>query len=150
MKKIDRETFPFYRFDRLAACREINHFVSSGVKDISFLGNEEPGRVVANRRELGENAGFELDRLVVGNQVHGADITVVTAEDAGRGAYDNESRLPDTDALVTDGAGVCLRGPDSFRCMPDGADSRLRACAVVRSEVRGDCRHTCRVEGNGG
>lgn len=108
MKKIDRETFPFYRFDRLAACREINHFVSSGVKDISFLGNEEPGRVVANRRELGENAGFELDRLVVGNQVHGADITVVTAEDAGRGAYDNESRLPDTDALVTDEAGVCL------------------------------------------
>lgn len=108
MKKIDRGTFPFYTFDRLSVCQGITHFVSSGIKDISFLGNEEPTRVVANRRELGENVGFELEHLVVGNQVHGAEITVVTAKDAGRGAYDNESRLPDTDALVTNEANLCL------------------------------------------
>ena len=126
MKKIDRGTFPFYTFNHLAACREISHFVSSGGKDISFLGNEEPARVVANRRELGRNAGFELDRLVVGNQVHGAEITVVTGRDAGRGAYDNESRLP------------------------YGADGRLCACAPVRPEMPGNCCRACRLAGNGG
>lgn len=108
MKKTNRGSFPFYTFDHLTACGEITHFVSSGTKDISFSGSEEPARVVANRRELGENAGFTLDRLVVGNQVHGAEITVVTGKDAGRGAYDNASRLPATDALVTAEANLCL------------------------------------------
>ena len=137
MKKIDRGTFPFYTFNHLAACREISHFVSSGGKDISFLGNEEPARVVANRRELGRNAGFELDRLVVGNQVHGAEITVVTGRDAGRGAYDNESRLPDTDALVTDEVNICLMVLTAD-CVPVLLfDPKCRAIAAVHAGWRG-------------
>lgn len=137
MKKIDRGTFPFYTFDHLSACREIAHFVSSGVKDISFTGNEEPARVIANRRELAQDAGFGIDRLVVGNQVHGAEITVVTAKDAGRGAFDNESRLPDTDALVTNEVNLCLMVLTAD-CVPVLLfDRECRAIAAVHAGWRG-------------
>lgn len=137
MKKITGETFPYYTFDHLAACGELTHFISSGMKDISFSGNEEPGRVVANRRELGRSAGFELERLVVGNQVHGADITVVAAKDAGRGAYNNESRLPDTDALVTNETDICLMVLTAD-CVPVLLyDRELRAIAAVHAGWKG-------------
>lgn len=137
MRKIDRGTFPFYRFEHLAACPEITHFVSSGMKDISFLGNEEPGRVVANRRDLAMNIGFDLDRLVVGNQVHGSEVTVVTGKDAGRGACDNESRLPDTDALVTNEANICLMILTAD-CVPVLLfDPKRRAIAAVHAGWRG-------------
>lgn len=92
---------------------------------------------MANRRELGRNAGFELDRLVVGNQVHGAEITVVTGRDAGRGAYDNESRLPDTDALMTDEVNICLMVLTAD-CVPVLLfDPKCRAIAAVHAGWRG-------------
>ena len=61
-----------------------------------------------NRLSLAKAVGFAAERLVTAHQVHSARVGVVTAGDAGRGALDKESRLPETDALVTAEAGVCL------------------------------------------
>lgn len=108
MFKIDQECFPFYQFESLAECPGIVHFVSSGAKTIGF--SEEVGEdaIRFNRRTLALAVGFDENRLVMGHQVHSANVSVVTAREAGRGAMDKGSRLPDTDALVTAQVGICL------------------------------------------
>ena len=81
MEKLLSGDFPFYRFRNLSAYPELMHFVSSGVKNIGFSDRENPEIIQHNRRSL---------------------------EEAGRGALDRESRIPATDALVTNQPGICL------------------------------------------
>jgi YfiH family protein len=58
--------------------------------------------VVRNRQVYAEALGIDHKALVVPNQTHGANVVLVTAEDAGRGAVDHATAVPDTDALITD------------------------------------------------
>lgn len=108
MIKESKGTFPFYTFGNLSICTGITHFISSGERNISFLNSDTPELILSNRLQLAECVGFDLNKMVVGNQVHGITITVVGKGDAGRGASDNQSRLPNTDALVTDVENICL------------------------------------------
>ncbi|MDE5612860.1 MAG: peptidoglycan editing factor PgeF, partial [Odoribacter sp.] len=91
-----------------SGCPGVNHFVSSGAKNIGFSEEADADLIRQNRLSLAKAVGFEAERLVTAHQVHSARVGVVIAGDAGRGALDKESRLPDTDALVTAEAGVCL------------------------------------------
>ena len=97
MEKLLSGDFPFYRFRNLSAYPELMHFVSSGVKNIGFSDRENPEIIQHNRRSLAEAAGFEVERLITARQVHSATVRIVTAEEAGRGALDRESRIPATD-----------------------------------------------------
>ena len=108
MEKLLSGDFPFYRFRNLSAYPELMHFVSSGVKNIGFSDRENPEIIQHNRRSLAEAAGFEVERLITARQVHSATVRIVSAEEAGRGALDRESRIPATDALVTNQPGICL------------------------------------------
>ncbi len=108
MRYRDNGEFPFYQFQHLSACRGINHFVSSGLKNIGFTEFAESGLIRQNRLSLAKAVGFRADCLVTAHQVHSAHVCVVTVCDAGCGGLDRESRLPETDALVTADAGVCL------------------------------------------
>ena len=108
MEKLLSGDFPFYRFRNLSAYPELMHFVSSGVKNIGFTDRENPEIIQYNRRSLAKAAGFEVERLITARQVHSATVRIVTAEEAGRGALDRESRIPATDALVTNQPGICL------------------------------------------
>ena len=104
----NNEEFPFYRFQNLSAYPEIRHFVSSGVKNIGFTEETDSGGISRNRLSLAKAVGFEANCLVTARQVHSARVRVVTARETGQGGLDRESRLPDTDALVTADADVCL------------------------------------------
>jgi YfiH family protein len=53
-----------------------------------------------NRTLLAEALGYEARTLVAAQQVHGAQAHVVSTQDAGRGALDWDSALPETDALI--------------------------------------------------
>lgn len=112
MKKMTYGKFPFYTFDKLSACPGLLHFTSSGEQgeysNLGFIEGSTPSVVLTNRMALAEAVGFSLDQLTVGAQVHSAHIAVITQEEAGRGGKDRESRLPDTDALVTRESGICL------------------------------------------
>ena len=108
MEKLLSGDFPFYRFRNLSAYPELMHFVSSGVKNIGFSDRENPEIIQYNRRSLAKAAGFEVERLITARQVHSATVRIVTVEEAGRGALDRESRIPATDALVTNQPGICL------------------------------------------
>lgn len=129
--------FPFYRFQHLSACPGVSHFVSSGAKNIGFSEEADAELIRQNRLSLAKAVGFEAERLVTAHQVHSARVSVVTASDAGRGALDKESRLPDTDALVTAEAGVCLMVL-SADCVPVLLyDPVRRVVAAVHAGWRG-------------
>lgn len=108
MRKTDNGQFPFYTFDCLAKEKGLLHFVSSGLKDIGFPDAGPIDEIIANRELLAGAVGFEAGQLTMGGQVHSTNIKIVSRDEAGRGAWDKPSRFPETDALVTDNAGVCL------------------------------------------
>lgn len=108
MIKKDNGKFTYYTFDHLSSCGDMLHFVSSGEKNIGFQNGGTPESVLVNRLELSNSVGFDLKRLVVGHQVHGSAVAVIGDGEAGRGGCDDESRIPDTDALVTDQENICL------------------------------------------
>lgn len=68
--------------------------------NLAFHVGDEPERVRQNRRILARETGFDLQNLVAAQQVHGDAIHLVSRSDAGRGALDFASALPDTDALM--------------------------------------------------
>ena len=69
--------------------------------NLAFHVGDEAATVRRNRRALAQELGFDANKLVAAQQVHGARSTIVGAADAGRGALDWNSALPDTDAIIT-------------------------------------------------
>lgn len=137
MQRIDHTLFPFYRFDNLTVFPHLLHFVSSGAHTIGFSDSLAPGTIAANRCLLAEAVGFDPHTLVTGHQVHGTRVALVTASDAGRGALNPESRLPDTDALVSDCTSVCLMVL-SADCVPILLyDPKRHVIAAVHAGWRG-------------
>lgn len=92
----------------------IKHFVSTtfsptGVSfNLSLNVGDNPDQVVANRASLAQRLGVELDQMVFANQVHGSEVALITAEQAGSGARALQSAIPNTDAMVTNAPGVML------------------------------------------
>ena len=63
-----------------------------------------------NRRLALTALGLEPGRAVCAEQVHGADVAVVTQADAGRGAYEYAGAVRGVDALITRAAHTPLLG----------------------------------------
>jgi YfiH family protein len=94
-------------------------------------------RVRENRARLCRAAGVRLGATVGMNQVHGARVAVVGAEDRGRGALDGATALAKTDALVTASTGVALRAL-AADCVPIALyDRRSGALGAVHAGWRG-------------
>ncbi|MBC8136906.1 MAG: peptidoglycan editing factor PgeF [Fibrella sp.] len=69
---------------------------------------DEPEAVRENRARVAEMLGFDLDRMVCAEQVHGGSVAVVSSLDAGRGATVLAEAIPGVDALVTNDRRVLL------------------------------------------
>ncbi|WP_050616715.1 peptidoglycan editing factor PgeF [Bacillus testis] len=69
---------------------------------------DEKEDVVKNRTIVGNKIGMPLGHWVGCEQTHGKEIIKVTKEMAGRGAYDYETALKNTDGLYTDEEGILL------------------------------------------
>ncbi len=69
--------------------------------NLAFHVGDEPEKVRENRRILARQMDFQLEHLVAAQQVHGDAIHIISARDAGRGALDFESAIPNTDAIIT-------------------------------------------------
>lgn len=76
--------------------------------NLGFHVGDLPDAVLANRKRIAGLFGASLDQMVAANQVHGCHVHRVTADDIGRGSRDIVSAIPETDALVTDQAGILL------------------------------------------
>ena len=79
-----------------------------GSLNLSYFTADKPGVVLQNRRKFCTELGVDLDSVVCAEQVHGEHIYSVALTDKGRGAYDRNSAIPATDALITKDKGVAL------------------------------------------
>lgn len=64
--------------------------------------------VIQNRSELAEKLHLTLDQFVCAEQTHSANCYYVTKQDRGRGAQDEQSAIPNTDALYTKETDIVL------------------------------------------
>lgn len=138
--------FPYYQFEHLRACSGVRHFVSSGARNIGFTADADADGIRENRLLLADAVGYEAERVVMARQVHSDHVAVVGEEDAGRGAFDRDSRLPATDALVTACQGICL-AVLSADCVPVLLyDPVKKVIAAIHAGWRGTAaRIVCRA-----
>ncbi|HEY8417541.1 MAG TPA: peptidoglycan editing factor PgeF [Limnochordales bacterium] len=101
---------------------------------------DDPERVRENRRRLCQVLGVSPQALVVGEQVHGNAVAVVTRAAMGRGALVAADALPGVDALVCAEPGPVLMGLFAD-CVPILlVDPRTPAVAMVHAGWRGTDR----------
>ncbi len=114
--------------------------VSTGEFDslnLAFHVGDEPGRVRDNRCSWASGVGFDLPHLVAAQQVHGANVRVVSRDERGRGAFDFNDALPDCDALVTNELNVPVLVLVADCAPVLLVDPTKRVCAVVHAGWRG-------------
>jgi polyphenol oxidase len=71
------------------------------------VGDQEAD-VIQNRQLLAAEIQFPLANWVLGEQVHGTEIAVVSKEDAGRGSKSLSDSIPSVDGLITNEPGLLL------------------------------------------
>ena len=109
--------------------------------NLSYATGDRPDAVVENRSRVCRALGFDLDDLVVANQVHGGAAVVVDARHRGRGARPDDPAVADADALVTATPGVLL-GVLLADCVPVVLlDPRRHVVAVAHAGWRGTVAH---------
>lgn len=83
-------------------------YASLNLKFPTGTDTEKATAVAENRQRLGQALGMDMNRLVACRQCHGNRIHTVRSEDAGAGAWDQETAIPDTDGLLTGETGIPL------------------------------------------
>lgn len=76
--------------------------------NLGLTSGDDMVSVQKNRTVFAEALGIAPDRVVCGRQVHGTHIARVGVEDCGKGFWEADTALPDTDGLVTAERGVAL------------------------------------------
>ncbi|MBR5167512.1 MAG: peptidoglycan editing factor PgeF [Salinivirgaceae bacterium] len=100
--------FPYYTFGSLDRCGGVRHFVTSCRQGALGDVNLRSTNGAENRRRLAASVGFNIERLTTAEQTHSLNIAVVNETNAGLGALTIDSRIPNTDALITNQPGVCI------------------------------------------
>ena len=100
--------FPYYTFGNLAAYNGLRHFVTSCRQGARGDVNLRSATGADNRRRLALSVGFDINRLTTAEQTHSLNVAVVHQTNAGSGALSIESRIPNTDALITNQRGICI------------------------------------------
>ncbi len=98
---------------------------------------DNPKDVQENRRLFSKGLGLDAEKIVTPEQVHGSDVKVVTAADAGRGAFEYADSIKETDALITDTKGLPL-----LLCYADCTpiifyDPVKQACGIAHAGWKG-------------
>lgn len=118
LKRSIHNNIPVYRFTGLGSCSHLVHFISGregGVSrggqsslNIGFTEEDKRENVLKNRQLLLSEVGVDLSTLTTGEQKHTTHVEVVLENSIGCGGRERETRLPETDALITALPEVCL------------------------------------------
>ena len=108
---VDADGLRYYRAWHFHASGLVKHGFSTrigGMSDAPFdtlnLGlavEDDPNKVIQNRRKFASALEIDPQRIVVPKQVHGNSVRVVTEADAGCGSLGRESSVDEVDALIT-------------------------------------------------
>jgi hypothetical protein len=98
----------FSIFEKISGLKHAVTTREGGVSDgefaslnLAFHVGDKIEKVRENRRILARQLDFNFEKLVAAQQIHSEHAEIIHAKDAGRGALDWESAVPNTDALVT-------------------------------------------------
>ena len=101
----------FLEFDSLKNIANLRHSITmrdGGVSqaeysalNLAFHVGDDASDVIENRRLLANALQYDGSTLVASQQVHDANAQIVTSEYSGRGAFDWDSAIGETDALIT-------------------------------------------------
>lgn len=105
--------------------------------DLDLRGPKPPAQIIENRETVLSAMGIPLQNLVVAEQVHGAEVAIVSERDAGRGARDGDDAISGADALATASTSVALAGLSADCPIVLIADEKRSAAAAVHSGWRG-------------
>ncbi|MCF6156322.1 MAG: peptidoglycan editing factor PgeF [Candidatus Brocadia sp.] len=111
-------SLPLWFFPQLLKYREICHFVSArngGFSNPPYesfnLGlhvGDDPEIVLKNRKRLTSVLGIPLSNFTIAQQVHGCNVKIITEDLRGRGAFNYDTAISSTDAMVTSTPNICL------------------------------------------
>ena len=106
--------------------------------NLGFATGDLPARVRRNRRDALQSAGLGPWAPVLGQQVHGKRLRVVTRREQGRGWLSLAGALPVTDGLLTIQPGLPV-GVATADCLPVflAATGKARAAAAIHAGWRG-------------
>ncbi len=83
-------------------------FTTRHAGNVALHVGDDPNSVVSNREAVTGLLGWEFAAFTCAEQVHGSDVRVVTAEDAGRGRASRETAFAGTDAMITNNPDILL------------------------------------------
>ncbi len=105
-------------FQNLSKYKEICHFVSTRIGGFSappydslnlgFHVGDKPDIVLANRKRLAKSLNIPLHNFTTARQIHDSNVKIVTEDFVGNGAFDYDTAINATDAMVTNIPDVCL------------------------------------------
>lgn len=127
----------FYQCQELNNDEVIQGFSARNSGNLALHTGDDPNKVIARRESWLKAMGLNLDRLVCGVQVHGTKIALVEETAVGSGAYSLNGAITETDALITNKAGIIL-ATFTADCIPVFVyDPVTPAIAIVHAGWRG-------------
>ena len=105
--------------------------------DLDLRASKPRAEILENRRIVAGAMGVAAERFIFAEQVHGDRVEIVTAAQAGAGAFEASGAVSGADALVTDAPGVPLAGLSADCPVVLLAASYHPAVAAVHSGWRG-------------
>ncbi|MBK7213696.1 MAG: peptidoglycan editing factor PgeF [Bacteroidales bacterium] len=112
------EEIRVFKFGHLASSARLNHFVSlrrGGISagkysslNLGLHTGDEKSNILKNRELLANAMGLPADDFVFAGQVHGEEIAIIGEAERGSGVWEADSCIHETDAMITNQAGICL------------------------------------------
>lgn len=105
-------------FENFLRHKGISHFVSTRLGgfssppynslNLSFNVEDDPEKVLKNRKLLAEALGISLTSLTTAKQIHGCHVKIISEGLRGKGSIDYKGAINATDAMVTNVPDICL------------------------------------------
>ncbi len=114
MKSLKTNYTDFFQFNHFSEHLEIKHFISTRNKsngknlNISLESNMSHSEVLENRKLLSEAVNIPSENFVMQNQVHGDTVTIINQSHKGKGVYNHQSAIQNSDAMITNEKNICL------------------------------------------
>lgn len=118
MLSIKNDLTTWLQYNNFSKEKGIKHFVSTRIGgnsqslccglNLGFKTIDNPQTVIENRYILANSLNIPLANFVVPAQCHTDRIVVISEEDKGKGIFEKSTALPETDAMITNIAEICL------------------------------------------
>lgn len=105
--------------------------------NLSLNTSDEINNVLSNRKSFCSAISIDQNQLVLANQVHSANVKIVDSSLRGRGAYNYNDSVPETDAFITDEPNIYLTIGVADCVSIFIVDTTKKIVAVVHSGWRG-------------